>query len=74
MCMPILKLLKLLLTLPSTFDSNTYVSHWEKSSKMVSVEDPSLIGGGNILKQHIWNAARDTIQEVRMLLFSCTVF
>jgi prolyl 4-hydroxylase len=30
---------------------------------MVSVEDSSLRGGGRGLKQHIWNAARDTIQE-----------
>jgi hypothetical protein len=49
--------------------SNTYVNHWERSSRMVSVEDPSLVGGGSVLKQHIWNAARDTIQEV--ILYSC---
>ena len=30
---------------------------------MVSVEDESLEGGGYTLKQHIWNAARDTIEE-----------
>ena len=30
---------------------------------MVSVEDNSLEGGGTALKQHIWNAARDTISE-----------
>lgn len=30
---------------------------------MVSVEDSKLRGGGRGLKQHIWNAARDTIQE-----------
>jgi prolyl 4-hydroxylase len=30
---------------------------------MVSVEDESLDGGGYVLKQHIWNAARDTIEE-----------
>jgi hypothetical protein len=26
-------------------------------------EDTSLDGGGFVLKQHIWNAARDTIQD-----------
>ena len=30
---------------------------------MVSVEDPLLLGAGTVLKQQIWNAARDTIQE-----------
>ena len=30
---------------------------------MVSVEDTGLRGGGFTLKQHIWDAARDTIQE-----------
>jgi prolyl 4-hydroxylase len=30
---------------------------------MVSVEDTSLRGAGNNLKRHIWDAARDTIQE-----------
>lgn len=30
---------------------------------IVSVEDVSMKGGGNELKQQIWNAARDTIQE-----------
>jgi len=43
--------------------SNTYVNHWEITSKIVSVEDPRMVGGGNVLKQKIWNAARDTIQE-----------
>jgi prolyl 4-hydroxylase len=40
---------------------NTYVNHWDNPSKIVSVEDTSLKGGGSVLKQHIWNAARDTI-------------
>jgi prolyl 4-hydroxylase len=30
---------------------------------MVNVEDVAHKGGGSILKQKIWNAARDTIQE-----------
>jgi hypothetical protein len=42
---------------------NTYTNNWEVPSKMVSVEDSSLRGGGNKLKQNIWNAARDTIEE-----------
>ena len=47
-----------------TLYRNTYVNHWDRNSKIVSIEDPSLIGGGAVLKQHIWNAARDTIQQV----------
>lgn len=42
---------------------NTYVNHWEAMTYMVSVEDASLRGGGSYLKNEIWNAARDTIQE-----------
>uniref|UniRef100_A0A7S1Y6U7 Fe2OG dioxygenase domain-containing protein n=1 Tax=Grammatophora oceanica TaxID=210454 RepID=A0A7S1Y6U7_9STRA len=42
---------------------NTYTNHWDNPSKMVSVEDTSMQGGGFVLKQHIWNAARDTISE-----------
>lgn len=40
---------------------NVYVNHWQGPTYMVSVEDSSLEGGGFVLKQHIWNAARDTI-------------
>ena len=43
--------------------ANVYVNHWEQPTSMVSVEDSSLDGGGYVLKQHIWNAARDTISE-----------
>ena len=42
---------------------NTYVNHWDKTSKIVSVEDPDLKGAGRVLKSKVWNAARDTIQE-----------
>ena len=36
---------------------------WECPTYMVSVEDAKLRGGGRILKQAIWEAARSTIQE-----------
>ncbi len=42
---------------------NTYVNHWESPTYMVSVENAQLRGGGGVLKQAIWDAARDTIQE-----------
>jgi prolyl 4-hydroxylase len=42
---------------------NTYVNHWEGKSYMVNVEDSHLKHGGYVLKQHIWNAARDTLAE-----------
>jgi len=38
-------------------------NHWETPSYLLSVEDPTYEGGGRVLKQHIWNAARDTIEE-----------
>ena len=40
---------------------------------MTSVEDPELKGGGYILKQHVWNAARDTISEWTGV-YCCFVF
>jgi len=45
------------------FTGNTYTNHWKAPTHMVSVEDTSLRGGGSRLKQQIWDAARDTIQE-----------
>jgi prolyl 4-hydroxylase len=41
---------------------NIYTNHWTSPSSMLSVEDAKLTGGGFVLKQHIWNAARDTIE------------
>jgi prolyl 4-hydroxylase len=42
---------------------NTYTNHWAAPTYMISVENTGLRGGGGILKQAIWDAARDTIQE-----------
>lgn len=42
---------------------NTYTNHWAAPTYMVSVENTQLRGGGGTLKQAIWDAARDTIQE-----------
>jgi prolyl 4-hydroxylase len=39
--------------------ANTYTNNWEFSSEMVSVEDSGLRGGGSVLKQRIWDSARD---------------
>lgn len=42
---------------------NTYTNHWKAPTTMVSVENKGLRGGGSFLKQMLWDAARDTIQE-----------
>jgi hypothetical protein len=42
---------------------NTYTNHWEAPSTMVNLEDKTMKDGGFVLKQTIWNAARDTISE-----------
>ena len=42
---------------------NTYTNNWASPTKMVSVEDTTLRGGGRMLKQKIWDAARTVIQE-----------
>jgi hypothetical protein len=40
------------------FNSN----NWAVPTEMVSVEDSNMRGGGRVLKQKIWDAARDVIQ------------
>ena len=42
---------------------NTYVNHWETDTYMLSVENPSLEGGGSHLKQKIWDMAKHTMEE-----------
>jgi prolyl 4-hydroxylase len=42
---------------------NTYTNNWKSHSKMVSVEDSGLRGGGSRLKQKIWDSAMETISE-----------
>jgi hypothetical protein len=43
--------------------ANIYTNHWKAPTYMLSVENAELDGAGYVLKQHIWNAARDTIEE-----------
>lgn len=43
--------------------ANTYVNHWDSPSYMISVENKGLRGGGYALKDAIWNAAKNTIEE-----------
>jgi prolyl 4-hydroxylase len=42
---------------------NTYVNHWDSPTYMASVEDVKLRGGGAVLKQRIWNAAKPILEE-----------
>mmetsp|Transcript_11890 Transcript_11890/g.17353 ORF Transcript_11890/g.17353 Transcript_11890/m.17353 type:complete len:475 (-) Transcript_11890:1397-2821(-) len=42
---------------------NTYTNHWDAPTHMISVDNQRLRGGGSGLKQALWDAARDTIQE-----------
>jgi hypothetical protein len=45
------------------YTGSTYVNSWESPTYMVSVENSGLRGGGLNLKQKIWDAAKDTIQQ-----------
>lgn len=40
---------------------NTYTNNWDSPTTMVSVEDTGLRGGGQGLKQKIWNEAKKVI-------------
>jgi prolyl 4-hydroxylase len=54
---------------------NTYVNHWDIPTYFTSVEDPKMKGGGYVLKQKIWNAARDTISEwMGQQLAECSLY
>mmetsp|Transcript_14180 Transcript_14180/g.20251 ORF Transcript_14180/g.20251 Transcript_14180/m.20251 type:complete len:520 (+) Transcript_14180:159-1718(+) len=43
--------------------ANSYANHWSSPTGFLSVEDSKLRGGGNKLKDRIWNAAKDTLEE-----------
>jgi prolyl 4-hydroxylase len=45
------------------FMGNTYTNHWESPTYMVGVEDSKLRGGGYSLKERLWEAVRETIEE-----------
>jgi prolyl 4-hydroxylase len=54
---------------------STFVNHWDSPTDMVSVENVTLLGGGTVLKNAIWNAARDTIPEwTGNLLAECSLY
>ncbi|CAB9496825.1 Ankyrin Repeat [Seminavis robusta] len=42
---------------------NIFVNHWKSPVNFVAIDDPTLPGGGNIIKTAIWNAARDTLEQ-----------
>ena len=54
---------------------NTFTNHWSSPTFMLSVENPELLGGGFELKNRIWDAARDTIQEwIGETLTPCSLY
>lgn len=42
---------------------NTYTNHWKAPTHMVSVENTGLRGGGQRLKQKIWDSAKETLEQ-----------
>jgi prolyl 4-hydroxylase len=54
---------------------NTYTNNWAVPSKMVSVEDGGLRGGGHVFKQQIWDASKDILSEwTGMELTQCSLY
>lgn len=54
---------------------NTYTNHWLSNTDFVSIENPALRGGGALIKQRIWDAARNTLQEwVGEELTECSLY
>ncbi len=44
-------------------EGNIYVNYWDNPSKMISVNDRNLVGGGQELHDSIWNVTKDLISE-----------
>jgi len=42
---------------------NTYINQWETHTTFVSIENGQLRGGGSEIKQKVWDATRDTLQQ-----------
>lgn len=54
---------------------NTYTNNWQVPSTMISVEDTGLRGGGYQLKQKIWDAAKDVMEEwVGVEVTQCSLY
>lgn len=49
--------------LKTTISASSTVNHWEYPTYMTSVEDRSLRGAGIELKNAIWDAAKETIEQ-----------
>lgn len=43
-------------------EGQIYVNHWDVPSLMVPLENSTLTGGGDELRQHLWDAARTTLE------------
>jgi prolyl 4-hydroxylase len=56
-------------------EANTYTNHWQAPTYMVNIEDSSLRGGGQPLKQAVWDAARSYISEwIGQELTECSLY
>ena len=42
---------------------NTYTNHWESPTRMLNLEDRSLVGSGDALRSKIWDATKDILQQ-----------
>ena len=42
---------------------NTYTNHWSSPTKMLNLQDQSLLGSGDALRTKIWDATQDILQE-----------
>jgi len=54
---------------------NTYTNHWDSPTRIVNIENTGLRGGGFSLKQRLWDAAKETIQEwTNQELTQCSLY
>ena len=42
---------------------NTYTNHWKSPTRMLNLEDRSLIGSGDVLRSKIWDVTKDVLQQ-----------
>ena len=54
---------------------NSYTNHWHSPTRIVNIENTGLRGGGYGLKQQLWNAAQETIEEwTQQELNQCSLY
>jgi prolyl 4-hydroxylase len=57
------------------FYATAYHNMWDASPKMIHIQNETLIGGGETLKNHVWDVAKDLLEEwTGQYLVPCSIW